>query len=326
MDNFFRNRNWLAGVGIAILAVFVLPVYANAAGPTVADLFTGGYWGNPATGLMACEGKICTSLCQLLDLLNNLLFFGLTILIYIIAPIRFIIGGFMIMIGGTSEGLSKGKAMIKGTVIGLLIALGSFIIVATFLWLIGNNSSGSGQARVSWPEIECQPGTVPYSDTGTGGGGGDGDGDGDGTGPGGTNHANNLAQLQAADIRVWSSGVIQANCTTANCTSLEGLPQTAIAGLIRIKSECDTLYHVTNNTLLDCDLVVTAGTEVLGHETHGPGRAIVDIDNTPSVDAYINNLIGISNPTLNTWYDTPYFATYYEGDHWHICFSEPCYR
>lgn len=163
MAKFFKKNSWKIGLAVAVFAILVFPMQTQAAPPTITDLFTGGWWGDSETGLLACDGEICDNLCQLLELLNNLLFFGLTILLYVIAPIRFIIGGFLIMTGGTSEGLSRGKKMITGTAIGILIALGGFVIVATFLWLIGNNSAESGEPRVAWPEIACRAGAIPYT-------------------------------------------------------------------------------------------------------------------------------------------------------------------
>jgi len=184
MDRTLSKNLWKIGLAVAVIALFVLPLQTHAAPPELLDLFSGGWWGDSETGLLACDGNICDNLCQLLELLNNLLFFGLTILLYVIAPIRFIIGGFLIMTSGTSEGLSRGKSMIKGTVIGILIALGGFVIVATFLWLIGNNSVESGKPRVAWPEIACQPGAAPYPTSTTGGGSGGTTGGGSGGGLG----------------------------------------------------------------------------------------------------------------------------------------------
>ncbi|KKW48126.1 MAG: hypothetical protein UY99_C0012G0004 [Parcubacteria group bacterium GW2011_GWA1_59_11] len=46
-------------------------------------------------------------------------------------------------------------------VVGAIIALGSFLIISTFLWLIGNPSPTSDKPRVSWPDINCQSSNVP---------------------------------------------------------------------------------------------------------------------------------------------------------------------
>ncbi|MEK7138490.1 MAG: hypothetical protein AAB787_03210, partial [Patescibacteria group bacterium] len=163
MDKFFGKKFWKIGLGVLVVTILVLPAVARAEPPTIEKLFLGGWWGDSETGLLACDGKICTDFCQILQLLNNLLFFGLTLLIYIIAPIRFIIGGVLIMTSAGEERLTKGKAMIKGTAIGLLIALGAFAIVATFLWMIGNKSASSGEPRVAWPSIHCEPGIGPFN-------------------------------------------------------------------------------------------------------------------------------------------------------------------
>lgn len=313
---------WLIAVFLAIL----VPIQVHAERPTMTDIFTGGWWGDSETGLLACDGQICSDFCQILDLINNLVYFGLTILIYVIAPIRIVIGGFLIMTSAQSERLSKGKSMIKSTAIGIAIALLAFVIVATFLWVIGNNAAGSGEPRVAWPEIACAPGDQPFDfeldrnlapddlpdDVGQ---------------PG--DHDFNLAWLNNMGINVWSSGVIQADCTgMVSCTSLQDLPESAIIGLAAIKNGCDAIARSELGPTGKCNLTVTAGTEVTGHETHGPGRAIVDIEDTNYVNRYIWARIGTSAPQNKTWYrGSDGFNYFWESNpsHWHICFVGPCY-
>lgn len=318
------------------VAILVLPVATHAAPPELTDLFTGGWWGDSQSGLLACNAEICTNLCQLLELLNNLLYFGLTILLYVIVPVRILIGGFLIMTAAASERLSQGKSIIKGTLIGVLIAFGAFAIVATFLWMIGNNSVESGQPRVSWPQIACSPGGSPYAPLPESGTGTGDEEEGDGTGQPASNHASNLQQLQAAGIRVTTTGgdqYVRENCdgVSGPCTTLRGLPQIAVDGLINIKNGCESFYQIRDPLLVGaCNVIVTGGTEP-GHMTHGPGKAIVDIDNVPAIDRFIiREILGIPEPTEitpNKFYDAPGGARYmYETNplHWHICFAEPC--
>lgn len=115
------------------------------------------FWGP----LVACDGEVCTDLCQLLDLGQRVVFFGLTLLVIIIAPAMFAYGAFlMITSGGSEQRVTSGRKVITSAAIGLAIALLAFVIVATFLWLIGNR--GEGEERVSWPNIQCALPDSPY--------------------------------------------------------------------------------------------------------------------------------------------------------------------
>ncbi len=151
-----RNNFFVRLIGLLILVlIFLVPAQALAHDLDVGDLFPFGWWGGD-TGLVACDGEVCTSLCQLLDLIQHIIYFGLSLLIFAITPIMLLLGGGMIMMSRGEEMLSKGKKIVTSTVVGLLIGLSAFVIISTFLWLIGNNTRESGESRVSWPDIECQ--------------------------------------------------------------------------------------------------------------------------------------------------------------------------
>lgn len=63
-----------------------------------------------------------------------------------LALLCFVVGGVLIMIGGTSERVAKGKKLITNTVIGLAIMAGGFFIKEVLLSFVGgatsNNSGG----------------------------------------------------------------------------------------------------------------------------------------------------------------------------------------
>ncbi|MBI2888933.1 MAG: hypothetical protein HYY10_03350 [Candidatus Liptonbacteria bacterium] len=133
---------------ILILGAAVLPSVASAQQASFP------YWGtNPS--LLPCTGLKCVDLCQLLLLFQHLIYFGMTIAVLFVAPILILWGAFLIIIsGGSAERVSKGKTVLTSTIVGIVITLGAFLIVSTFLWLLGNPASGT--ARVSWPNIACE--------------------------------------------------------------------------------------------------------------------------------------------------------------------------
>jgi hypothetical protein len=150
---------------------------AVAATPT---LFPSGYWG-PLTSCSWVEGSQlppCTSLCDLLQTAQNIIYFGLSVLLFILTPVFLLWGGFMIMFSGSNPGMrSKGTSMIWGAVIGVAIGLGAFVIINTFLYFLGlDRGDPSGVRNIAWPAIQCAVQPPPRYDTGTvvppGGGGG----------------------------------------------------------------------------------------------------------------------------------------------------------
>lgn len=121
------------------------------------SLWPTGYWGP----ILSCTGKYgssnsnlppCTNVCQVFETLQNAIYFGISLVIFILAPILFIAGGVMVVLGGANTTvISKGRSILWGTFLGVVIALGSFLIVNTFLWLVGNKDTEG----VAWPQIKC---------------------------------------------------------------------------------------------------------------------------------------------------------------------------
>ena len=110
-------------------------------------------------------------------------------------------------------------------------------------------------------------------------------------GGGSLSHADAVAQLAAAGISVVSTE----NCSNPNvstCTSLEGMPQSAITEIINIKNNCS------------CTVTVTGGTET-GHLEHGAGKAVVDLNDNPELWTYLQ-----ANKNRYRPID--------EGDHFHV--------
>jgi hypothetical protein len=58
----------------------------------------------------------------------------MSVAIFIIAPVSFLVGAIMLMISGASpEMLGRGKKVLTGAVVGIVIVLCSYLIVSTFL-------------------------------------------------------------------------------------------------------------------------------------------------------------------------------------------------
>lgn len=113
------------------------------------------YWPNDGCPIVSCsrEGNPCENLCQLLQTGQRIVAFGATFLIFALAPLFFAIGGVMIIVAsGSPQNLDRGKRILYSALIGLLLAMGTFLIINTFLWLLG--LSGLAPNSV-WYEINC---------------------------------------------------------------------------------------------------------------------------------------------------------------------------
>lgn len=128
---------------VAVVVGFFLPLVVSAAGIP--------YWGP----LVACGGNVCTSLCDLVTLGQNLTSFGITLVVFAIAPIMIVYGGIMTMLsGGSPERMKTGKKIILNGVIGMALALGTYVILSTFFLIMGIATGGNS---VQWPTIQCTP-------------------------------------------------------------------------------------------------------------------------------------------------------------------------
>ncbi len=138
------------------------PIYYNQLSSKL-TLAPPGFWGP----LLVCNGNYsatstneahCVSACDAIIEFEAIIYFVLTIVLYIGAPAMFVAGGVMILFGGASPNmLSQGKKVLWGAAIGVVLAVSAFVIVSTFLWLIQPKSDPTGKTGVAWPNIQCQP-------------------------------------------------------------------------------------------------------------------------------------------------------------------------
>lgn len=160
---------------IAFLALYLLPAGALAASPLSP------YWGP----IVSCVGAkttgsnlpVCSSFCDVLATGQNVLKMGITLALYIIAPIFFVWGGVLIMLAGGDPGKVKdARKMLLAVAIGVAIVLVAFVAVDSFFTFFAKlPSSWPGsrpgfQPQVSWSEIKCnvEPQAPPVSEGGGG--------------------------------------------------------------------------------------------------------------------------------------------------------------
>lgn len=270
---------------------------------------------------------ISCNTCHLFELALNVLNFIWNPIAVVAAALMFTYGGIMMIVpsfGGSVAMYERGKKILANALIGLLIVFAAWLIIDTIIKVIvGNPQFGV---------LSQQPGQIPKIE---------------GYGPWNSFTCTSVApivttivppplpdkppvapgphlddavarsQLVGAGIKVVSTGSCSSQ-TNPSCTSLQGMPAVGVDELLRmntaLKAECPS-----------CVLVVTGGTEV-GHDAHGPGKAVVDISSRdPAVNDFIKQTIGVQSPQINTWYkggDNHYY--FYEGDHWHVCLTSSC--
>lgn len=128
-------------LAIAVLSILFLPFFASAAElPSVWDP------GSIKGPLVSCTGSpyladgktenpnMCKNLCDLVFTIVKDLYVIMAFVIWIVLPFSFIVGGIMYMLGGANPDLlSSAKSTLKGAVIGALIVLCAYLLVATFV-------------------------------------------------------------------------------------------------------------------------------------------------------------------------------------------------
>ncbi len=265
--------------------------------------------------------------------------FELTIGIAVaLAFVVIVYGGVMYATSDALSGKSAGREAIENALWGLLLVIGSYVILQTInpkmldftldiQQFTVNPNTGSGNGGVVAP-------TSGYTYT---------------TNANGTRILNGYtltpAQQQQNTVLLnqlsSSPDSVEVNagpCTTGGtrgCTNIVGLPQLAITRLKSMKGACSSVVK-------DCYIQVTGGAEG-GHATHGPNIANVDVSDSASLRTYFAK----TNPQAKTPHGasgvrgTPGYipatqvnipgggvATYEEtgdngratGNHWHIQF------
>jgi hypothetical protein len=199
-----------------------------------------------AAGLVPCEGPECQT-CSLIELANRIIAW-LVGFLSAAGALIFAYGGFLMVTSAGDMGkVSHAKELMTNVVVGLVIFLSGYLVVDTVLKTLLNKSILGAETSTygPWNKIQCVP-RVTFSNTVTG-----------------TlipvsgnvySHTTAVGVLSNLGVEVVSSG----NCTdrnNKNCTSLEGIQQTAFVEIVQTIEKC-----------VGCNLQITAGTEV-GHSS-----------------------------------------------------------
>lgn len=133
-------------------------------------------------------------------------------------------------------------------------------------------------------------------------------------------------RLQAAGISINNSNMCASGQTTG-CTSLNGLGEKAIDGLIRLKT--------SPQSTCACSITVTGGTEA-GHVSHGVGKPIVDLRRDNALNSYIEKnalyapektalglsyIVTLPNGGTATFLDEVIGGDGSTDRHWHVVFN-----
>jgi hypothetical protein len=142
----------LMPVGMAIM-----PLAASAAvtAPNIWGM-PPGYWA--PNGIVSCTGNYlagatnsCASLNDLLQTFLNVIYLGMSIALFIIAPILFLVGAIMLITAGANpEMITKGRQTMVGTAIGIVIILCSYLIISIVITVF-NISGITGFSTTTLP-------------------------------------------------------------------------------------------------------------------------------------------------------------------------------
>lgn len=310
--------------------------------------------GGPTGGVVPCGYGTLPScnLCHLYTGAKNIIDFVLFDFVLPLAIVAFLIGGVcMLASSGNPQMLQTGKTAITNALIGIFIAFGSWLIIATVLNTLGYQNQFTpawNEAPICKPPIVAQPPPPPlpiakkFCDIKSPSpgvpascqpfdseeaciavcGGMDGicktscPGAGEPPPPAGSlAHEQAKQKLADAGITISSTG----NCSDksdSRCTSLDGVRQATIDGIISFKAECN------------CTVNVSGGTETRhsteGACTHGNGCKL-DISFNTKLSNYVQHSyqsIGKCFAAAYACYKSPTGQIWAkESNHWDVAFK-----
>jgi len=231
------------------------------------------------------------SLCQIFQLVKNLLDFAWKWFAIPFSVLMLAYGGFLMLapsVGGEKSVAmyERGKKVLTNTVIGIIIIFFAWLIVDTIIKVVANQMiGGGGVGQIGglgpWNNIQCKE--AETSDSGrtssgyTPSGGAPPAYSGGRPISGTMSHNDAKSKLAENGIGIGSTG----NCESkaSNCTNLDGIKESAVNDLIKFNEACG-----------GCVKEVRGGTEP-GHQINGPhsqGRAVDVLKNDQAMD-FIRN-------------------------------------
>jgi hypothetical protein len=112
------------------------------------------------SGIVTC-GRAGQQMCKLCDLIKGIfdIIKYIESILFVIFVLAFVIGGIIyITSSGESGMMEMGKKTIMNAVIGIVIVLGSFLIVSTVIRYLGTKTN-MGMGNVTWNSFDCTPTT-----------------------------------------------------------------------------------------------------------------------------------------------------------------------
>lgn len=111
---------------------------------------------DPKTGKCSGTGKfIPCSICHVFIIIHDAVNFFIFSIVLPVAVLMIVIGGILYLVGGTNPGyITWANSILYNTFLGLFIIFGAFIIVGTFLSLIGV-AEWTGLGTDKWFSINC---------------------------------------------------------------------------------------------------------------------------------------------------------------------------
>lgn len=141
------------------------------AGPLVTCTATGSPEITRADGTVIPAFPACKNLCDLVLQIENVIYFVIAVVIWIITPMMFLTGGILLMLGGTNPGMiAKAKATLTGALWGLLITISAWLVVYSFVSNIGALNQYVGGFPNGKALCTIQPGSVGGNVNGLGSG------------------------------------------------------------------------------------------------------------------------------------------------------------
>lgn len=135
--------------------------------------------GAPTTNSGNNNLPTCSNVCDFIVEVEQVIYYMIAVVIWIIVPILVAVGGIMIMLAGANpEMLGRGKKTITGAIWGMIIVLCAWVIIYTFVHAFGGLSKyvggfgGATTCSVAPASNNTGEGTNPFGQGGDSGGAG----------------------------------------------------------------------------------------------------------------------------------------------------------